>query len=69
MNCILFILRTGYQWNALNATGIFTSSSAHCRYQEWRNADVFELFWQNGLIYEGVIGVSYQWIAAKLKLL
>jgi transposase len=29
MDAILFVLRTGCQWNALNATGICTSSSAH----------------------------------------
>ncbi|WP_305841770.1 IS5 family transposase [Photobacterium leiognathi] len=54
MNGILFVLRTGCQWNALNATGICTSSSAHRRFQEWRDAGVFERFWQNGLIYEGI---------------
>ncbi len=54
MNGILFVLRTGCQWNALNATGICSSSSAHRRFQEWRDAGVFERFWQNGLIYEGV---------------
>jgi hypothetical protein len=28
------VLRTGYQWNALNATGICSSRSAHRRFQE-----------------------------------
>jgi transposase len=28
MNAILLVLRTGMQWNALNATGICSSSSA-----------------------------------------
>ena len=67
MDAILFVLRTGCQWNALNATGICTSSSAHRRFQEWRDAGVFEQFWQNGLIYRGLIGVRYQWMAARLK--
>ena len=35
MNAILFVLRTGCQWNALNATGICSSSSAHRRFLEW----------------------------------
>ena len=35
MNAIFFVLRTGCQWNALNATGICSSSSAHRRFQEW----------------------------------
>ena len=34
MNAILFVLRTGCQWNALNGTGICTSSSAHRRFIE-----------------------------------
>ena len=29
MDAIFFVLRTGCQWNALNATGICSSSSAH----------------------------------------
>ena len=29
MDAILFVLRTDCQWNALNATGICSSSSAH----------------------------------------
>ena len=35
MDAIFFVLRTGCQWNALNATGICSSSSAHRRFQEW----------------------------------
>ncbi|WP_447880188.1 IS5 family transposase [Serratia fonticola] len=50
MNAIFFVLRTGCQWNALNATGICSSSSAHRRFQEWCTAEVFERFWQNGLL-------------------
>ena len=35
MDAILLVLRTGMQWNALNATGVCSSSSAHRRFQEW----------------------------------
>ena len=35
MNAILLVLRTGMQWNALTATGMCSSSSAHRRFQEW----------------------------------
>src|SRR4051812_20403406 len=38
MDAILLVLRTGMQWNALNATGICSSSSAHRRFQEWEQA-------------------------------
>jgi transposase len=32
MDAIFFVARTGCQWNALNATGICSSSSAHRRF-------------------------------------
>jgi transposase len=41
MNAIFFVLRTGCQWNALNATGLCSSSSAHRRFQVWTKAGVF----------------------------
>ena len=42
MNAIFFVLRTGCQWNALNATGICPSTSAYRRFREWLDAGVFE---------------------------
>ena len=54
MNAILLVLRTGMQWNALNATGICSSSSAHRRFQEWEQAGVFHEIWRQGLLdYDG----------------
>src|ERR671930_129593 len=38
MKAIFFVLKTGCQWNALNATGICSSSSAHRRSQEWKSS-------------------------------
>ena len=49
MDAIFFVLRTGCQWNALNATGICSSSSAHRRFQEWTAAGVFVNLWAQGL--------------------
>jgi len=49
MDAILLVLRTGMQWNALNATGICSSSSAHRRFQEWTKAGVFEELWRRAL--------------------
>src|SRR5450432_691850 len=49
MDAIFFVLRTGCQWNALRATGICSSSSAHRRFQEWTKAGVFEQLWALGL--------------------
>lgn len=42
LSAILFVLKTGCQWNALNATGLASSSTAHRRYREWRALGVFE---------------------------
>jgi transposase len=49
MDAIFFVLRTGCQWNALNATDLCSSSSAHRRFQEWTEAAVFERLWALGL--------------------
>lgn len=64
MDAILFRLRTGCQWNALNATGICSSSSAHRRFQEWTEAGVFEKLWALGLEeYEAQEGIDWTWQA------
>jgi len=64
LNAILFVLRTGCQWNALNATGICSSSSAHRRFQEWRAAGVFEELWRRGLLaYDERVGIEWEWQA------
>lgn len=64
MNAILFVLRTGCQWNALNATNICSSGYAHRRFQEWRDAGVFERFWQNGLLAcEQLGGIDWSWLS------
>src|SRR6478736_8489567 len=49
MDAIFFVLRTGCQWNALNATGSCSSSAAHRRFQEWAAAGVFVTLWAQGL--------------------
>jgi transposase len=65
MDAILLVLRTGMQWNALNATGICSSSSAHRRFQEWEQAGVFHEIWRQGLLeYDTVVGIDWAWLAA-----
>jgi transposase len=62
MDAILFRLRTGCQWNALNATGICSSSSAHRRFQEWTEAGVFEQLWELCLQeYDELKGLEWAW--------
>lgn len=64
MNAILLVLRTGMQWNALNATGVCSSSSAHRRFQEWERAGVFRELWRQGLLaYDAKAGIEWEWQA------
>lgn len=62
MNAIFFVLRTGCQWNALNATGICSSSAAHRWFQEWTGAGVFLRLRKMGLIeYDRRKGIGWRW--------
>jgi putative transposase len=64
MDAIFFVLRTGCQWNALQDTGLCSSSSAHRRFQEWAAAGVFLAFWEQGLAgYEALQGIDWDWLA------
>lgn len=64
MDAIFFVLRTGCQWNALNATGICSSSSAHRRFQEWTEAGVFGKLWKLGLKeYDALGGIEWSWLS------
>jgi len=46
MDGILVFFRTGMRWNALDATGICSSSSVRRRFQEWERAGVFAGVWR-----------------------
>ncbi len=64
MSAILFVLRTGCQWNALDATGICSCSSAYRRFREWTDAGVFEALWRTGLTkYDGLKGINWSWLS------
>ena len=64
MDGILFVLRTGCQWNALSATGICSSSTAHLRFQEWTVSGVFLEIWKQGLLqYDELYGLDWKWQA------
>ncbi|HEX2706938.1 MAG TPA: IS5 family transposase [Solirubrobacterales bacterium] len=65
MNAILLVLRTGMRWNALNVTGVCSSSSAHRRLQEWERAGVLPEIWRQGLLdYDEAVGIDWAWLAA-----
>jgi putative transposase len=63
MDAILMVLRTGMQWNALDASGICSCSSAHRRFQEWERAGVFAEIWRQGLLdYDNTVGIDWAWL-------
>src|SRR4029453_3519006 len=45
---IFFVLRTGCQWKALDATGLGSGSTAHRRFQEWVRVGLFFRLWRGG---------------------
>lgn len=64
MNAILFVLRTGCQWNALDATGICCCGSAYRRFREWEAAGVFLAIWREGLLqYDETCGIDWSWVS------
>lgn len=64
MDGILFVLRTGCQWQALDKTNICKHSVAHERFQEWTRAGVFEEFWRRGLLmYDEINGINWKWLS------
>jgi len=62
MDGIFFVLRTGREWNALNATGLCSSSTAHLRFQAWTAAGVFRKLWAMSLeSYDELKGLDWSW--------
>jgi len=64
LNAIFYVLSTGCQWNALSATGICPSSTAHDRFQAWVEDGFFLRFWQAGLAeYDAFNGIDWSWLS------
>ena len=61
MTGILYVLRTGCQWNAMPEQ--FGSSSAlHAYFQEWVQRGVFEKLWRHALEeYDELKGIDWKW--------
>ena len=61
---IVYVLRTGIQWNALPRE-VGASSTVHDRFQEWERAGFFKALWQAGLSeYDDLVGIQWEWQAA-----
>ena len=64
LNAIFFVLRTGCQWKALDATGLCKGSTAHSRFQQGVRAGVFARLWDEALQdYDDLIGLNFAWMA------
>jgi transposase len=61
---ILYVLRTGCQWNAVPRE-YGSGKTLHRYFQRWRRAGVFKRMWQQGLLeYDEVKGIDWKWQAA-----
>lgn len=60
---IVYVLRTGLQWNALPRE-LGASSTVHDRFQQWGQAGFFRALWQAGLhSYDELAGIQWEWQA------
>jgi putative transposase len=60
---IVYVLRTGMQWNALPRE-LGASSTVHDRFQQWEQAGLFTALWQAGLSeYDELAGIQWEWQA------
>ena len=63
-DAIFFVLRTGCQWEALDATGICPHSTAHDRFQEWVAAGVWQQLWAVLLLeYDELAGLDWSYLS------
>ena len=64
MDAIFFVLRTGCQWKALDATQFCPGSTAHDRFQQWVQAGVFFQLWKAGLLeYDCLKEIDWSWLS------
>ncbi len=60
MTAIFYVLRTGCQWKALPRS-LGAPNPVHDRFQQWRQAGVFERLWQAGVLeYEAKVGFDWE---------
>lgn len=63
-DAIFYVLRTGCQWAALNHTDLCAKSTAHDRFQEWADADVFLTCWKEGVEqFDELRGIDWSWLS------
>jgi transposase len=63
-DAIFYVLRTGCQWEALNATELCAKSTAHDRFQHWVDDGVFVRLWQAGVAqFDDLQGIDWAWLS------
>lgn len=63
-DAIFYVLRTGCQWQALDATELCAHSTAHDRFGEWVAAGVFLRLWQAGVAqFDELQGIDWDWLS------
>jgi len=63
-DAVFYVLRTGCQWQALDQTELCAHSTAHDRFQEWVQAEVFLKLWQVGAArFDKLQGIDWDWLA------
>jgi transposase len=63
-DAIFYVLRTGCQWEALNQTELCAKSTAHDRFQEWVEAEVFLKLWEAGVgRFDELQGIDCSWLS------
>lgn len=63
-DAIFYVLRTGCQWAALDETDLCAKSTAHDRFHEWMEADVFLKLWQAGVAqFDDLQGLDWNWLS------
>ena len=64
---IVYVLRTGIQWNAFPRKEFegLGSSALHARFQEWEKNGLFLAIWKKGLaVYDALEGIAWKWQSA-----
>ena len=63
LGAILYVLRTGIQWNAL-PRAIGASTTVYDRFREWERAGFFERLWAAGLgEFDELVGIDWEWLS------
>lgn len=59
---IVYVLRTGIQWNALPKERFGSPKAIHRYFREWEKRGFFVALWQAGLAeYDEMAGIAWEW--------